>query len=1082
MNYTMYHLHSDYSLLDSCTNYKEYIDYAVSLRQKAIAFTEHGKPMGWVAKKKYCDEKGIKYIHGVECYLTEKLLWDNSEKIRDNYHTILIAKNFKGLLEINELISRSTDKDHTYYHNRVSFDEFLQLSNNIITISACLASPLNKLDINNPMYEKLVKRYDYLEIQSHNCQEQKDFNTHLAIMSNKYHKPLIVGTDTHSLNKYKAECRKILLKYKDRSYGDEDKYDLTYQTYDELVNAFIIQDTLPKNIYLQAIENTNVMADSIEDFELDKSLKYPILYGTREKDKEMFHKTIEDKFKHKVENNIIYPEQVEAFKSAIEEEKRVLNKIEMDGFMLSMSELLSWCHDNNIPVGNARGSVGGSRVAYITDIIDLNPETWHTVFSRFANESRKEVGDIDIDVISSDRPKIFEYIISRFGTKKTARVPSFGTMVDNGTIDGICNALDKYWHEENGKGESPYSLSQAKKIKAKFAEIITPYRKINEEINKIKDDISLSDKLEELTIKRNKLQEKLDRLRNIEYPKVFYYFDGLINTKMSQSVHPAGMVISPITLTDNYGVFHKDDDLCLMIDMEEVHEIGLVKYDFLILKTVGIINDTYKMINKPYPKSHEINWYDEKVWEDMIRNPTGIFQMEGEYAHSLLRQYKPHSIFDMSLVTAAIRPSGASYRDTLMKKIPNKNPSEIIDNLLKDNLGYLVYQEDVIAFLQQICGLNGSDADNIRRAIGRKDKDRLQKALPQILEGYCNKSNKSRAIAEEEANMFLKIIEDASSYMFGYNHSIAYCLIGYMCAYLRYYHPYEFITSYLNNAANEDDIADGTTLANEYKVTITPPKFGISKDVYALNKENKIIAKGISSVKFLNAKAGIDLFELSKSNLNSFTDVLYGITKTSCLNSRQLSILINVDYFSSFGNVRELSKISEVFDNLKNGEIQTIKQEKLESLWYKDIIKKYATNLNDKGKELKTWRILDAKSILYECEEQIKSLNISDISLKVKMQNQKEYLGYIDLTTGKEEDRRKLIVMDVIPLKNKETGISWAYAIITRSIGSGKSSRLTLRAKIYDQDPIKEMNVIYAKSVEKNNKGYWYLIDYSLIE
>ena len=305
---------------------------------------------------------------------------------------------------------------------------------------------------------------------------------------------------------------------------------------------------------------------------------------------------------------------------------------------------------------------------------------------------------------------------------------------------------------------------------------------------------------------------------------------------MSQSVHPAGMVISPITLTDNYGVFHKDDDLCLMIDMEEVHEIGLVKYDFLILKTVGIINDTYKMINKPYPKSHEINWYDEKVWEDMIRNPTGIFQMEGEYAHSLLRQYKPHSIFDMSLVTAAIRPSGASYRDNLMKKIPNKNPSEIIDNLLKDNLGYLVYQEDVIAFLQQICGLNGSDADNIRRAIGRKDKDRLQKALPQILEGYCNKSNKSRAIAEEEANMFLKIIEDASSYMFGYNHSIAYCLIGYMCAYLRYYHPYEFITSYLNNAANENDIADGTTLANEYKVTITPPKFGISKDVYALNK------------------------------------------------------------------------------------------------------------------------------------------------------------------------------------------------------------------------------------------------------
>lgn len=163
----------------------------------------------------------------------------------------------------------------------------------------------------------------------------------------------------------------------------------------------------------------------------------------------------------------------------------------------------------------------------------------------------------------------------------------------------------------------------------------------------------------------------------------------------------------------------------------------------------------------------------------MLRSPIGIFQFEGEFAFQMLRQYEPHSIFDMSLVTAALRPSGASYRDDLMQHKPHRNPSSIIDELLADNNGYLIYQEDVIKFLQQICGFSGSDADNTRRAIGRKDEDRLKKALPQILEGYCEKSPQPREVAEQEAKEFLQIIQDASSYMFGYNHSVGYCMIGY---------------------------------------------------------------------------------------------------------------------------------------------------------------------------------------------------------------------------------------------------------------------------------------------------------------
>ena len=226
-------------------------------------------------------------------------------------------------------------------------------------------------------------------------------------------------------------------------------------------------------------------------------------------------------------------------------------------------------------------------------------------------------------------------------------------------------------------------------------------------------------------------------------------------------------------------------------------DISLVKYDVLGLKNIGIIKDACKYANIPYPKTNEINWNDQKVWNDILRCPEGIFQFEGAFAFQMLCEFKPKSIFDMSLVTAALRPSGTSYRNRLMKKEFHKNPSEIIDNMLADNYGYLIYQEDTIKFLKDICGLSGSEADNIRRAIGRKQKERLDAAMPSILEGYCKMSPQPREIAESEAKEFLQIIEDSASYQFGYNHSIAYCMVGYLCAYLRYYYTPYFITSYL---------------------------------------------------------------------------------------------------------------------------------------------------------------------------------------------------------------------------------------------------------------------------------------------
>lgn len=718
-------MHTYYSLLDSCSSPEEYIEQAVKDGISALSFSEHGKPLNWVSKKILCDKAGIKYIHSVEIYLTESL----SDRVRDNYHTVLIARNEDGVRELNSLISLSSREDHFYYTNRLSFDEFLSTSPNIISTSACLASPLSRLPEDNPYYGRLVRHYDFLEIQAHDDADQKEYNRRLLRLAKEYGKPLIAGTDTHSVSRYKAECRDILLEAKHKKYADDD-FDLSWKTRPELEYMFRAQGVVPEEVFQQAIDNTLVLAGMVEPFKLDESFKYPLLYGSPEADAAAFHETVERKFSEKISGGVIPSEQVPAFRKAIDEEMAVFEKLQMCGFMGSMSEILSWCRDQGFAIGPARGSVGGSRVAYISDIIDMNPETWGTNFYRFANPDRVEPGDIDVDCVESDRPKIFEHIVERFGQPKTARVAAFGTLASRATVDEITRCFRSRWEAAHpGMPNNPWSLNVSDGIKQAF-----------------EDD---------------------EAAARTKWPEVFYYFDGLLGTVVSQSVHPAGMVISCDTLDDNYGVFLKDGERCLILDMDNAHEAGLIKYDLLVLKTVQVIRDTCRYIGIPYPKSHEVDWNDKAVWDDMISSPVGIFQMEGNFAYESLRKFHPQSISDITLVTACIRPSGASYRNELLARRQHHNPSKQIDELLRDNYGYLVYQEDIIRFLMEVCGLSGGEADTVRRGIAKKKMAILEDAMPRILDGYCSKSEKPREEAEAEANDFLQVIEDASSYMFG---------------------------------------------------------------------------------------------------------------------------------------------------------------------------------------------------------------------------------------------------------------------------------------------------------------------------
>ena len=1026
-NYFVYHLHTENSLLDSCTNHRLYTDRAVELGQKAIGFSEHGNIYNWVEKKMYANSKGLKYVHECEIYLTESLYTSEQNKIRDNYHTILIAKNYEGFKELNLLIDKSTQPDHFYYKPRITFEEFFNISSNIIKISACLASPLSKYpsseNADRNIYHKLLKTYDYYEIQPHvKSLDQIKYNKMLYEASKQYNKPLIAGTDTHSINKYKSECRSIQQKAKKIPYADEDTFDLTYKSYDELVEMFRQQNSLPMDVVLGAIENTNKIAEIVEDFELDTSFKYPILYDNEEA---VFKKRINDMYKDKLKRGIIKPDP--RYKQMVREEMRVFKKIGMVGFMLFMSELVCWCWDNGIPVGFCRGSVGGSMIAYLTDIIDVNPLVWNTIFSRFANESRKEIGDIDLDISPSQRHLVYEHIIEEYGQDKTAYVLAMGTISDKGTIDEIGRALSDKWEDGtlDYKGASSERLTEIRDSKK------NPYSLDN--IARIKKEYENDP---------NNTRER--------YPDIFYYFDGLVNTTISQSMHPAGIIVSPVTLPDNYGTFWNDGKRILTINMEEIHEVSLVKYDILGLKNIEIINDTCKLANIQYPKSYNVNWNDEKVWSHIADSPVGIFQFESKFAYDSLKKFNCKKVNDLSLVNASIRPSGESYRDRLLAHEPNKNPSELIDELLKDNHGYLVFQEDVIAFLQNICGLSGSDADNVRRAIGRKQMDRLQAALPQILEGYCDKSTKERSEAEKEAKEFLQIIEDASSYMFGFNHSTGYSMIGYICGYLRYYYPKEFITAYLNNANNDDDISMGTQLAEDMNIKIHPVKFRHSIAKYSCDDSG--IYKGVESIKFLNERIADELWLLKDNIYESFYDLLIDIGNTS-VNSRQLDILIKINFFEEFGDINLLLKQVEFF-NFFNGKKQ-FKKEKLEKNGIDiNFISKYAGKVTEK-----TIMNIDSERFLRDL---FLNIEYKKATLLEHFRYENECLGQV-ITVNPNENKHMYFVKEISITKS-----------ITRiqlyEIFSGKNREVKIWTSQINKNPICKSDILNIHLIEKKHK------------
>lgn len=1029
-NYVVYHLHSDDSLLDSATKFKKYLDKAVDYGMTAIGFSEHGNVFNWINKKMEAEARGLKYIHAMEAYVTEDL----NTKVRDNYHMMFIAKNLDGVRELNKMSSKAYYKNdgHYYYDARFSLDEVMATSDNIMITTSCLGGILAKgRRLGSPVVDKFLdwaimnKHRVFLEIQYHNHREQIEHNSYLVELSVNHGFQLIVGTDTHSLDAKHAKGRKILMQAKNIQFQEEDKFDLTFKSYREVLQMFKIQnsindsdddlevqakkkyDLLTEETILEALNFTNTMADMVESFELDKSAKYPKL-----------HDNSEEVFRQKINAGIVRrgvnkfeKDKRKLYYDTIHEEFEVYKKLDAIDYMLFQEDVIEYGKSQGIYPGYGRGSVNGSLIAYVLGITEMDSIKHKLNFFRFLNPERISLADIDIDWPPSRRQEIIDYVASKEGIY-FSEIVTFNTIADKGAIREVGRALK-------------YDLE-------------------------VVDDIAKN------------YEEKPNHYRS-KYPEMFEYVDLIKGVNVSVGSHPSGYLISPIPLDESVGTFFTNESKypVSQVNMKELDKTNYVKLDILGLDNIEIINTTCESagIERITPDNVDIN--DEDVWGSMRESTLGIFQWESDSAFAYYKRlFSPETLkkikeqnpsisyIDLfSIGNGAIRPSGDSYRDDLANGVFKDNGHISLNEFLKDTIGYLVYQEQIMNWLVDFCGYSGKQSDTVRRSIAKKDSDDFDTMLSEIRNRFigtmATKYDTDSETAEGILESLLQVIDDAQRYGFSVNHSSPYSYTGYICGYLRHYYPLAFLTSMLN--LNDDDVKKTGKIieyANKKGIEIRSIKFRKSVAAYSYSVEENSIFKGLKSIKFLNEKIAIELYELGQRSYQHFVDLLVDIVNETTVDARQLNILIRLNFFEEFGEIGKLLSIYSEFSAGKNRYSKSHKED-------------------TKMKRL---------PLLYEYEVNAPLVELEMIDI---LMFEKEHLGYID-SKIRDASPRVAIILDI---DTKYTPKVFLY-----QLRSGQEAMVKVRKKnFYDYndqerlhvgDIIKVGEVVYENKKRKIN-GEW---------
>ncbi|HFI0463249.1 TPA: PHP domain-containing protein [Streptococcus suis] len=872
-NFVHLHLHTHFSngvTIPEVVNFPtQYISRVAELGGKSICFTEHGSVLSWVAKKKAANQMGLKYIHGVEFYVTETL----EEKIRDNYHLIAIAKNYDGVKEINKLVSKSfsgrgqENTNNFYYYPRISVEDVFNTSDNIIILTACVASPLwqfyrSKHTVMFNRFVEFIKNNNHrvwLEVQPHKAGDQVAYNKLLRDLSVETGAKLVGTTDVHALTKADDEVRSILMKSKGFNKGDEDgdDYDCVFKTRSEMEKAFLDQGVFSIDEITDLLDETVVIADKIEDFDFDYSYKYPKIFENSEsRFKDLVAKGVVKRGINKLpkEQQLIYRQRM------IDEMTTFYNSETID-YMLLIDYVISSANDNNIFTGPGRGSVTGSLISFLLGTTDVDPIKENLSFERFMNPDRISLADIDTDVSGvgnySDRDWIADFLINNEKFNCSAIV-TYNTLGLKGAIKDVGRAM----------GYDP----------------------------------------QEMNFLTKQIEEEIPHHIKVKYPELTKNAELLTGVITSIGRHAAGFVVTTRDIEEELGFVSvsNSDYMISSVSMKEIDMLNYVKLDILGLDNLALINKTCELagIDRATPNSTFIDFNDQNVVDDLTKSTIGIFQFEGIRAQKLVKEmFSPESqerirksgvdtapVAQLALLSAAMRPGAASIVDDVVRGVVYDNGQKELNELLSDTLGYLIYQESQIEFLVKMCGRTKAQADLIRRAIGKKNPETLKIEIPKIKKEFIDtmttKYGDTEEHAESIADRFMQIFQDAANYSFSKNHAIPYSYIGYLSAWLRYYYPLEFLTSAFQIFGDDKDkISRLTDYAHSKGIMIKPAKFGFAKGHYFFDKESNTIFEGTGVIKGMNAQVGDMLYDLEEKDFDTFTDFLMYIRDDFCIYS-----------------------------------------------------------------------------------------------------------------------------------------------------------------------------------------------------
>ena len=931
-NFVHLHIHSEFSLLDGANRIKDIPVRAKELGMDSIAITDHGVMYGVIDFYKACKKEGIKPIIGCEVYVTARgrTRHDKEPGVDNKYnHLILLAKNMIGYRNLSKLVSIGFTEGY-YYKPRIDYEVLEKYSEGLICLSACLAGAVNQALLNGREEEaeeianwhKNVFGEDYyIEIQNNGIQEQVLANQKLVKLARKLNIPLVATNDAHYLKKEDAYNHEVLLCIQTgKRMSDPDRMrfeteELYIKSPEEMIEYF--------KAFPDAIENTVKIAEKCNvEFEFGHTILPDYYVGSNYSTHFDFLKEICDEgIKKRYGEN---PSQ--EILDRAEYELSVVNKMGYVDYFLIVWDFIKYAKEHDIPVGPGRGSGAGSILAYSIEITDIDPMKYNLLFERFLNPERISMPDFDVDFSDEQRDEILEYVSNKYGHDHVAQIITFGTLAAKNAIRNVGRALD-------------VSLQETDKI----AKMIP--NEIHITISKALEE---NRELRELYESDQKVKELLDVSMALEgMPK---------NT----STHACGVVITKDPVDTYVPLYERDGQISTQYIMTTLEELGLLKMDFLGLRTLSVIKNTIKEVQHTRGINVEFdqNMDDPevyKLWQE--GKSCGIFQFESQGMTNFMMELKPDCLEDLIAGVSLYRPGPMDQipryiRGKLTGKYEYTHPA--LEPILKVTYGCMVYQEQVMQIVRDLAGYSLGRADLVRRAMGKKKLDVMAKEREIFINGQLDEQGNiivpgcvRNGIDAESANKIFDEMAEFAKYAFNKSHAACYAVVAYRTAYLKKYYTPEFMAAMLNSyLGNLDRVPIYIDECYDLGIQILKPD--INKSFLRFTVDDGNIRFGLGSVK----NVGDDPIEaiIIERNKNgeykNFIDFCERISDES-INKRCIESLIKAGVFDEFEQTRATLLAS--FENI----IDTIQSSKKKGMQGQFSMFDLSTDENNNMDELK---------------------------------------------------------------------------------------------------------------------------------